>query len=259
MPGFNPSKIVVLITGANQGVGYETAKILLAHSAFYHVLIGARDQSKGQAALSTLLSLPETKGTGAVVEIDVSNDASVDAAAAEVERSYGRVDVLVNNAGVVSADPSPRNNLRAVLDVNVTGALSATEAFLPLLRKCASRAPRLVFVSSSLGSIAHAADPESKYYRPQFTQYRASKAALNMIMVQYWVQLQLERADGLRWIVHGADPGLTATNLTGNAASLAARGAVAPEVGGERIAAVVRGDRDADVGRVCGEYGVSPW
>lgn len=223
------------------------------------MLIGARNQSRGSAALSALLALPDTKGTAAVVQIEVTDDASVDAAAAEVERTYGRLDILVNNAGIVSMDPNPRANLREVLAVNVVGAMSVTEAFLPLLRKSSGRAPRLLFVSSSMGSITHAADPTSKYYRPEATQYRASKAALNMMMVQYWARLQLEKANGLHWMVHGADPGLTATNFTGNAAALAARGAVAPEMGGERIATVIRGDRDADVGKLCGEYGVSLW
>lgn len=141
--------------------------------------------------------------------------------------------------------------MREVAAVNIVGPISATEAFLPLLRK--SSAPRLVFVSSSVGSITHASDPNSKYYVASANEYRASKAALNMLMVQYWVKLG---KDGFK--VFGADPGLIATNFV-NADQVRKRGAMEPEVGGERVATVIKGERDADVGKVCGVYGISPW
>ncbi|KAL1971146.1 hypothetical protein VTN77DRAFT_97 [Rasamsonia byssochlamydoides] len=249
-------QIITLITGANQGVGFETAKNLLLSSTSYHVLLGSRDPAKGAQAVSDLQSLPAIKGTVAAIQIDVTDDRSVDAAAQLVASTYGRLDVLVNNAGITSRQPSMRNNLREILSVNTVGPVSVTEAFLPLLR--ASDAPRLVFVSSSVGSITHAADPKSPYYRPEGTTYRASKAALNMIMVQYWNLLAREKEDKA-FKVFGADPGLNATNLTGDPQSLRNRGAAEPHVGGGVIAAVVKGERDADVGRVCGAYGVSPW
>jgi NAD(P)-dependent dehydrogenase (short-subunit alcohol dehydrogenase family) len=236
--------------GANQGIGFETAKNLLFSSAAYHILLGSRDASKGSDAVSTLKSLA-IKGTVTSVQIDVVDDASVDAAAKHVEDTYGRLDVLVNNAGIFSRNPSARDALREILAVNTIGAVSVTEAFLPLLRK--SSVPRLVFVSSSLGSISQAADPNSKYYNPMANEYRASKAALNMLMVQYWAKLG---KDGFK--VFGADPGLVATNFV-NPDQMRKRGAAEPHVGGERIAAVITGERDKDVGRVCGEYGVSPW
>lgn len=233
-------------------MGFEAAKNLLLSSAAYHVLIGSRDPAKGAAAVATLSSW-SIKGTVTPIQIDVTDDASVDAAALLVETAHGRLDVLVNNAGIAGAGHTvPRDGLREILSVNVIGALSTTEAFLPLLRN--SKSARLVFVSSSLGSISEAADPKGKYRNPKGTEYRASKAALNMIMVQYDVCLG---GEGIK--VFGADPGLNATNLTGNAESLRQRGAVEPHVGGERIATVIKGERDADVGRVCGEYGVSPW
>lgn len=141
--------------------------------------------------------------------------------------------------------------MREITAVNIVGPISMTETFLPLLRR--SSAPRLIFVSSSVGSISQAADPNSKYYAPAANEYRASKAALNMLLVQYHVKLG---KDGFR--VLGADPGLIVTNFV-NAEQVRKRGAAEPDVGGERLATVIRGDRDADVGRVCGEYGVSPW
>ena len=181
----------------------------------------------------------------------MTDDASVDAAAKHVGDNHGRLDVLVNNAGIFSKNPSARDAFREILAVNTVGPVSVTEAFLPLLRN--SSAPRLIFVSSSVGSISQAADPKSKYYAPMANEYRASKAALNMLVVQYWVKLG---KDGFK--VFGADPGLIATNFV-NADQVRNRGALEPPVGGERIATVIKGERDDDAGRVCGEYGVSPW
>lgn len=178
----------------------------------------------------------------------------MDSAAEQVSSKYGRLDVLVNNAGVNTFLPKMRDNIRAMLDTNVIGVVSVTEAFLPLLRNSAE--PRLVFVGSSMGSITGASDPQSPYYRPQGAEYRATKAALNMLMVQYSHMLGLE---GKNFKVFTADPGLNATNLTGNAESLRARGAADPSVGGGVIAAVVKGERDEHVGKMVGIYGVSPW
>ncbi|KAI9774134.1 MAG: hypothetical protein M1840_005227 [Geoglossum simile] len=191
-------------TGANQGVGFETSQNLLLSSADYHALLGSRDVAKGEAAARALQSLPGLKGTISLVRINVIDD------------KYGRLDVLVNDSGIFSAKQPARDAFRDTLAVSVVGALSTTEAFLPLLRR--SSAPRLVFVSSSIGSITHAADPNSRYYGAHASEYRASKAALNMRQ----------------------------------------GGAGEPEGGGERVATVVKGKRDADVGKSAG-FMESPW
>lgn len=241
-----------ITTGANQGIGFETAKNLL-RSPNYHVIIGSRNISNGHEAVKTLQSDPPTKGTISTIQLDVTDDSSVAAAAKTISRDHDHLDILVNNAGIVSTamPPSPET-YRQVLNTNVVSALSVTEAFLELLQK--SDENRLVFVSSSVGSISQAADTTSKYYGASAFEYRSSKAALNMVMVLYWNRLQ---GDGFK--VLGADPGLCATNFTGNANALRERGAATSEEGGEGIARVVRGDCDEDVGRVVGEYGVSPW
>ena len=198
-------------------------------------------------AFSNLKKFP-IKGTLAVIQIDVTDDASVDAAAREIKDSFGRLDVLVNNAGIGARNnPSVRDAMREVLAVNVVGVVSVTEAFLPLLRK--SSAPRLIFVSSTTGSITIAADPNGPLHGGGAMDYRSSKAALNMLMVLYWNRLE---AEGFK--VFGANPGLIATDFHGGE-----RPGSEPEVGGERIAAVIRGDRDADVGKVCNANGVLPW
>lgn len=183
----------------------------------------------------------------------MTDDASVDAAADHVLKTFGRLDILVNNAGIFSWNPVQRDAIRETIAVNYVGVVSVTEAFIPLLRK--SSAPRLILVSSGTGSLAHASDPNHPLFNPtRGVAYRSSKTALSMVLLHYHGLLS---PDGFK--VLGADPGLTATNLSGDRQALINRGAVEGHVGGERVACVVRGERDDHVGRVCGEYGVMPW
>jgi NAD(P)-dependent dehydrogenase (short-subunit alcohol dehydrogenase family) len=145
--------------------------------------------------------------------------------------------------------------MRKILATNVVGPMLVTEMFLDLLRKSSS--PRIVFVSSSGSSLTHAADPKSPYYGSKTgmksSAYRASKASLNMMLIQYDKEL---REEGFK--VMGADPGLVVTNFL-DAALVKSLGAPGADVGGRTVAEVVKGERDADLGRVVGRYGVSPW
>ncbi|KAI0197976.1 NAD(P)-binding protein [Astrocystis sublimbata] len=247
-------KIITLITGANSGLGFQVAKNLVSYSASYHVIIGSRDIAKGESAVQALSKDLNLKGTISTVQLDVTDDASVDAAAEYVKQEHGRLDLLINNAGIFMRG-EPRQVARSIFATNVVGYISVTEAFLPLM--CLAPAPRIVFLSSSLGSLTNASDPSSPYYSPLGAEYRAATAARNMLMNQYWVRLQQSHPGKFK--VHGADPGLNATDLADTPDQLRKRGAVEPNVGGERVASVARGDRDSDVGRVCGVYGVSPW
>jgi NAD(P)-dependent dehydrogenase (short-subunit alcohol dehydrogenase family) len=192
---------ITFITGANKGLGRETARRLIEQG--HTVLLGARDVRAGTAAAEEL---------GArFVRIDVTDDASVAAAAADVEGREGAVDVLINNAGVAgpAGDPSGLTGAEvlAVLDVNLVGAVRTTTAFLPLLRRSAD--PVIINVSSGLGSLEATHDPsriESRVISPGYT---SSKAALIMLTTQY-----AKAFPDIR--VNAADPGYTATDLNGN-------------------------------------------
>ncbi|KAL8689250.1 MAG: hypothetical protein Q9218_005033 [Villophora microphyllina] len=248
---------IVLITGANQGVGFECAKNLVLSSASYHVILGSRSLPNGEAAVSEIRTLANLKGTVSTIQLDVCSEPSVAAAVTHITSAHGRLDILVNNAGVgeKKRDDPPHVRLRDCLETNSIGPVLVTEFFLPFLRR--SQRPRLVFVSSSVGSLSQAADPKSPYYASKtgmrFSNYRASKAALNMLIIEYHKLLEDES-----FIVHGADPGLVVTNFM-DAEYVRSLGMPGADVGGGTIAEVVKGERDADKGRVVGRYGVSPW
>jgi len=192
---------IIFITGANKGLGRETARRLvdLGHT----VVLGARDPEQGTEAATALGARH--------VPIDVTDDASVTAAAANVAAHEGSIDVLINNAGIHGpvGDPSTLTGADAlgVLGVNVAGVVRTTTAFLPLLRR--SSDPAIINVSSGMGSLAHTHDPsraESAVVAPLYT---ASKAALTMLTTQY-----AKAFPDIR--VNAADPGYTATDLNGH-------------------------------------------
>ncbi|MDX3233546.1 SDR family NAD(P)-dependent oxidoreductase [Streptomyces sp. ME19-01-6] len=189
------------ITGANKSLGYETARRLI--EAGHTVLIGARDPERGRAAADAL---------GArFVQIDVTDDASVAAAAADIEAREGSIHVLINNAGIFgthnSADQITAADASEVFEVNVVGIVRVTHAFLPLLRKSAS--PVIVNVSSGMGSFAATHDTERVESRNLAPLYTASKAAVTMLTTQYAKSLPDVK-------VNAADPGYTATDFNGH-------------------------------------------
>ena len=146
---------------------------------------------------------------------------------------------------------------RAVFETNLFGAAALTEAFLPLLSSEGNaHTPRLVFVSSGLGSMGMAADPEKPFYAVDAVPYRASKAALNMLMLQYLKTLGKEDK-GVK--VFGLCPGFCATDLGGNPENSRKYGAVEPEVGAQVIVDTVVGKRDGEVGMVVCKEGVREW
>ena len=200
----------VLITGANKGLGYETARRLGARG--WRVFLGARDATRGQDAADALAD-------GGVdvtfVPLDVTSDDSVAAALETLGERTDRLDVLINNAGITGEQVGPMDelitpeqtlpqHLAPVLDVNVLGPVRVTHACLPLLR--AAEDPRVVMVSSGVGSLAQMTEPSTAVAQRAHLMYPTSKTALNMLTVQY--------ANGIPDIRFNlADPGFTETDL----------------------------------------------
>ena len=199
---------IALVTGANKGIGLETARQFGARG--FTVLAGARDEARGREAERVL----RADGADATfVRLDVSSDASVRAAAAWIEREYGRLDILLNNAGIARGNPPSQTDLdlmREVYEVSVFGVIRVTNAMLPLLRR--APAARIVNVSSEVGSITSMTDPASPLAQmPAGLAYPSSKAALNMITAMYAKELQDTPIK-----VNAANPGYTKTDLNRN-------------------------------------------
>lgn len=199
-------KKVALITGANKGIGFETAlKLGLEGITIY---IGARDQNRGTAATE---KLRQAGIEARFIQIDLADFKTVEKAAATLEREEGRLDILVNNAGIMSTeDGSPLNTdlqvVRDTFETNFFGALYVTQKMVPLLKK--SPAARVVNVSSGLGSLTLNQDPNWEFAGAKLIGYSASKAALNMLTVQLaWVLKETKIK------VNSANPNFTNTEL----------------------------------------------
>jgi NAD(P)-dependent dehydrogenase (short-subunit alcohol dehydrogenase family) len=229
---------ITFITGANKGLGYETARRLteLGHT----VILGARDPERGAAAAGRL-------GVR-FVQIDVTDDASVARAAADVEAREGRVDVLINNAGIigrrVAAADLTGDDARLVFDTNVLSIVRVTHAFLPLLGK--SDAPAVVNVSSGVGSFTLTHDPDRVESTISAPLYPASKAAVTMMTMQYAKALPDIR-------FNAADPGYTATDLNGHS------GPQTVTEGTDAIVALATEPATAGTGRFVDRFGLVPW
>ncbi len=208
-------KKIALITGANKGIGLETARQLGKKEIT--VLIGARDRGKGEAAAEKL----SKEGIDAhFVEIDVSKAVSIKKAAEKVKADFGQLDILVNNAGVMIDDTKKKVSEQALemwretFDTNVFGLIETTQAFLPLLRK--SEAGRIVNLSSILGSITFHVTPGSPVYESKsMPAYNVSKSAVNA----YTAQLAYELKD-TKIKVNAAHPGWVKTEMGGEGATM---------------------------------------
>jgi NAD(P)-dependent dehydrogenase (short-subunit alcohol dehydrogenase family) len=186
---------VTLITGANKGLGYETARQLIDRG--HTVYIGGRSVERGEAAASEL--------GGQFVQLDVTSDSSVETALGVIAEREGHLDVLVNNAGIsTTADVNGPVALK-VFDTNVIGIVRVTQAALPLLKK--SENPVVVNVSSALGSFWAVTNPERRQFHYPAIVYGASKAAVSMLTVQYAKALPEMKFNAV-------EPGFTATDLT---------------------------------------------
>jgi len=246
---------IALITGANKGIGFEIARGL--GSSVATVLIGARDAPRGSAAAQRL----RADGVDAVhIPLDVTDEASVAAAAKQIEQEYGHLDILVNNAGIARADgderaldpaawaPSGQSvaSIRAIFDVNVFGLITVTNAMLPLLRR--AEAARIVNVTSEVGSLALTLDQTSPYWSLISLGYPVSKTAANMVTVEYAKELWETPIK-----VNAVCPGYTATDLNGHS------GFKTPEEGAKAAIRLALIGPDGPTGGFFNEAGALPW
>jgi NAD(P)-dependent dehydrogenase (short-subunit alcohol dehydrogenase family) len=208
------TKRIALITGANKGIGFETARQLGQQQIT--ILLGARDAAKGEAAAAKLRS----EGLDVrALPLDVTDAAIIQRAVDKIAQEFGRLDILINNAGVMVDDQTKKvseqslDAWRTTFDTNVFGLVATTQAFLPLLRK--SAAGRIVNLSSILGSNTLHSDPQSPIYDFKVPAYNVSKSAVNA----YTVQLAYELRD-TPIKVNAAHPGWVKTEMGGEGATM---------------------------------------
>ncbi|MFS8585723.1 MAG: SDR family oxidoreductase [Acidimicrobiia bacterium] len=234
---------IALITGANRGLGHETARQLAGRG--WTILLGARDPDKGRVAAEKLAA------DGADVRpvtIDVTDDDSVAAAVEQVASWTDHLDVLVNNAGIIGSTTPPLEtgpeDFLACFGVNLLGPVRVTRAFLPLLSK--AELPRVVMVSSGMGSFGITTDPDRLESGFVSLVYPSSKAALNMVTTMYAKALP-------DWKVNAVDPGYTATDLNGHS------GHKTVEEGARIIVEMAAVGPDGPTGGFFDDTGRVPW
>jgi NAD(P)-dependent dehydrogenase (short-subunit alcohol dehydrogenase family) len=211
---------IALISGANKGIGYEIARGLGAKQI--QVLVGARDEARGQAAVEKL----KAQGADArFVKLDVTDSGTIQRAAEWIEKEFGRLDILINNAGIAEWGSKPSDvalsKVREVYETNFFGPVALIQAMLPLLKK--SKHGRIVNVTSSLGSLTLSSDPKSPFADFLALGYNTSKSALNAMTIQFAKELKDTPIK-----VNAICPGYCATDINGNSGPrTSAQGAVA--------------------------------
>ncbi|KAL7783829.1 hypothetical protein V8C37DRAFT_396794 [Trichoderma ceciliae] len=247
---------IVLVTGANRGIGYEILKALVESRFPYHVFLGSRDVEKGKTAAASLQ--PHKGSSISVVELDVSSSESISNAAAIVKAEAGRLDILVNNAGIIDESADSLTRLRNTLEINTIAPFAVSTAFKPLLLvqpDAGTKEKRMVYVSSGLGSIAERLNSETRHYSVPAVEYRMSKSALNMLAA--CDAFELKDHD---FKVFAFDPEFVATELTSTPEERRKRGALEPSVSGESCRDIIEGKRDADTKKFVSINGAEwPW
>ncbi len=240
-------RTIALVTGANKGIGYEIAAGLGALG--WSVGVGARDDQRRKAAVERL----RAAGLDAFgVPLDVTDDASATAAARLIEKQAGRLDVLVNNAGIAGGIPQEPTRvdpatIRTVVETNVIGVIRVTNAMMPLLRR--SAAPRIVNMSSSVGSLTRQSGTAAEQTAgPVAVAYSPSKTFLNAVTLQYARELS-----GTNILINAGCPGYVATDLNGF------RGVRTPEQGAAIAIKLATLPDDGPTGQFFDDSGIVPW
>lgn len=238
---------VALVTGANKGIGFETAKQL--GQLGYFVFLGSRNKKNGAKAITELNS----KGLNDVeiLELDVTKQTSIETAVNKVKSKFGYLDILVNNAGVLGEMPQQASNnttqnLKTIFETNFFGAVQTTQLFLNLLKQ--SDAPRIVNVSSDLGSLTKNNDPGFPFYEVKLLGYNSSKTALNAFTVT--LAYELKDTD---FKVNSINPGFTSTDLNGNTGTQGVNEAA------KIIVEYATLDDGGPTGKFFSNYGETPW
>lgn len=237
----------VLITGANKGLGFELAKYLLQKE--YFVFLGCRNIDSGKKAILELEKIGLENCT--LLEIDISNEGSIDEAAKEFGKHNEVLDILINNAGILGPRPSKENPLtlkdvREVFETNFFGTIAVTEAFMPYLKK--SSLPVIENITSDLSSLTMHQDPEWLLYKAKSISYGPSKTALNA----YTVALAYEYKD-LGFKINCVTPRWTSTDFNGNSGGKsAAENCI-------NLAKYAMLDQNGPTGKFFGEHGELPW
>lgn len=247
------SQSVALVSGANRGIGFQVAKDLAA--AGFTVLLGSRDEESGRRAAA------EIGGNATALQLDVTDDASISAATSRIDAEYGRLDLLVNNAGAsFLGDRStplperarsglltnaPLETVRDMYEINVFGVIALTQALLPLLHS--TPGSRVVNVGSGGGSLAANADPQNPHRR-MFGLYSVTKTALHAVSLAFATALEPEGIP-----VNTVDPGMTSTALNDF------QGTKTVEQGAAHIVTVALRGTDRPTGTFTSDEGTVPW
>ncbi|KAK2756167.1 hypothetical protein FQN54_005575 [Arachnomyces sp. PD_36] len=264
------STTIVLITGANTGIGFQIVRALASASKPYHIIVGARSTAKADGAIKAVQDeFPSSLSKLSSVVIDLEDDESIQNAFNEVSADHGRLDVLINNAGGqfepqhMRGEISEREAWNKSWNLNTAGTQIVTSTFVPLLLKSAE--PRLLFVTSGASALSGTEDPAVPVNTkppPGWPKtgflgvpaYRSAKTGLNMLMREWHRVLEGDRVK-----VFAISPGLLATGLGGNPEFLKKIGAKDPAIAGPFIRSVVEGERDADVGKILSRDGIQAW
>ena len=270
------SPTIILVTGGNTGLGLEIVKSLCRSAQPYTILIGSRDLSKAEAAISNVKSeYPSTGSTLSAVQVDLSSDESIEAAVAHITSTHGRLDVLLNNGGAafdneaVAGRLSVREMWNKTWDTNVAGTQVLTTGCIPLLLKSSN--PRLLFMTSGTATLTETerndiemlkrinSSPPAGWPKPAapntVTAYRSAKTGLNMLMRE-WTRILGN--DGVKvWCI---SPGFLATGLGGVGPEMLKKmGALDPAIGADHTVSVIEGKRDHEMGKILRKDMIQPW